>query len=81
MEGEQLPLFEGQGDQGAFGPPVARSEHMLTRDSSLAAIVGGFHDHMARQGYTENTIRAFLSDLRILARYLGPGQAIEERRP
>jgi len=76
MEGQQLPLFERKGDQGAFGPPVARPEMTLTRDSSLAAIVGGFHDHMVRQGYTENTIRAFLSDLRILTRYLGSGRAI-----
>ena len=76
MEGQQLPLFEGKGDQGAFGPPVARPKVSLTRESSLAAIVGGFHDHMVRQGYTENTIRAFLSDLRILARSLGSGRAI-----
>lgn len=76
MEGRQLSLFERQGDQGAFGPPVARSEVALTRESSLAAIVGAFHDHMARQGYTENTIRSFLSDLRILTRYLGSQRAI-----
>jgi site-specific recombinase XerD len=76
MEGQQLPLFEGQGDQGAFGPPVSRQEMTLTGDSSLAATMGGFHDHMIRQGYTENTIRAFLSDLRILTRYLGPGRAV-----
>jgi len=76
MEGRQLSLFERPGDQGAFGPPVARPEMDLTRDSSLAAIVGAFHDYMARQDYTENTIRAFLSDLRILSRYLGPQRAI-----
>lgn len=76
MEGQQLPLFEGQGDQGAFGPPVARPGQTLSRDSSLAAIVGGFHDHMVRQGYSENTIRSFLSDLRIVTRYLGPGRTI-----
>ena len=76
MEGRQLPLFEDRGDQGAFGPPVARQEMALTADSSLTAIVGGFHDHMVRRGYTENTIRAFLSDLRILTRYLGAGRAV-----
>jgi integrase/recombinase XerD len=76
MEGQQLPLFEGRGNQGAFGPPVSRQEMALTSDSSLAAIVGGFYDHMLRQGYTENTIRAFLSDLRILARFLGSGRAV-----
>lgn len=76
MEGRQLSLFEYKGPQGAFGPPVAQRESPLTNESSLAAVIGEFHDHMARQGYTENTIRAFLSDLRILARYLGPGRAI-----
>ena len=76
MEARQLSLFEREGDQGAFGPPVARSEMPLTDASSLAAIIGGFHDHMAREGYAENTIRSFLSDLRILARYLGSQRAI-----
>lgn len=76
MEGRQLSLFEYKGDQGAFSPPVAQREGLLTHESSLAAVIGGFHDHMTRQGYTENTIRAFLSDLRILTRYLGPGRAI-----
>jgi integrase/recombinase XerD len=76
MEGQQLLLFESRRGQGTFGPPVSRQEMTMTSDSSLAAVVGGFHDYMLRRGYTENTIRAFLSDLRILARFLGLGQAV-----
>lgn len=76
MGGQQLPLFEGRRDRGAFGPPVSQQQVALTGDSSLAAIVGGFHDYMVRRGYAENTIKAFLSDLRILARYLGAGRAV-----
>ena len=76
MQGQQLPLFERQGAPGALGPPVAGPGPTLVPDSPLVTIVGGFHDHMVRQAYSENTIRAFLSDLRILTRYLGAGRAI-----
>jgi integrase/recombinase XerD len=43
----------------------------LTRESPLSAAIGGFHEHMIRKGFTENTVNAFLYDLRILTRYLG----------
>ena len=76
MQSQQLPLFERQTDRGAFGPPVAGPGPILVPDSPLATIVGGFHDHMVRQDYSANTIRAFLSDLRILTRYLGAGRAV-----
>ena len=76
MFDQQLPLLEGTGNQGAFSPPVARPDMTLTEESPLATVVGAFHGRMVRQGYTENTIRAFLSDLRILTRYLGSSRAI-----
>jgi integrase/recombinase XerD len=71
MRGQQLPLFESRGDEGANRAQVLRHEVVLTDHSSLAVAVGGFHTRMVRQGFTENTIRAFLSDLRIFARFLG----------
>ncbi len=50
----------------------------LTRESPLSAAIGGFHQHMIRKGFTENTIKAFLNDLRILTRYLGDDPALSQ---
>lgn len=38
--------------------------------------MGGFEVYMQQQGFAENTIKAFLSDLNILARFVGVGTAI-----
>jgi integrase/recombinase XerD len=74
MTNEQLELFPegqtGRGSPGEFGPPLAGSID-VTPDTSLAAALGPFQDHMIHQGFTENTIKAFLSDLRLLGRYVG----------
>jgi site-specific recombinase XerD len=75
MPVEQLPLFPQQGIKGQYGPPVAETSS-LSKGSSLSAAIGGFHDYMIREGFTENTIKAFLGDLRILTRYLGAGRPI-----
>jgi integrase/recombinase XerD len=40
------------------------------RVTSLAAALGPFQYYMIRQGFTENTIKAFLSDLRLLGKYV-----------
>ncbi|MFQ5812690.1 MAG: tyrosine-type recombinase/integrase [Anaerolineae bacterium] len=50
----------------------------LTTESLLSAAIGGFHEHMIRKGFTENTIKAFLNDLRILTRYLGADRALSQ---
>ncbi len=50
----------------------------LTRESPLSAAIGGFREHMIRKGFTENTIKAFLNDLRILTRYLGDDRALSQ---
>jgi len=50
----------------------------LTRESPLSAAIGGFHEHMIRKGFTENTISAFLNDLRILTRYLGDNRSLSQ---
>jgi site-specific recombinase XerD len=75
MSVEQLPLFPQKGVKGQYGPPVAETSP-LSKDSSLSAAIGGFHDYMIREGFTENTIKAFLGDLRILIKYLGAGRPI-----
>lgn len=50
----------------------------LTRESPLSAAIGGFREYMIRKGFTENTIKAFLNDLRILTRYLGADRALSQ---
>jgi len=81
MANEQLELFPegrpGRGSQGEFGPPLAVSI-AVTPKTSLAAALGPFQDHMIRQGFTENTIKAFLSDLRLLGKHVGARTSVGE---
>lgn len=72
---EQLPLFPQRGTRGEYGPPLATTD-ALTVKSSLSAAIGGFYEYMVRRGFTENTIKAFLGDLRILSKYMGASKAI-----
>lgn len=48
----------------------------LSLDSSLQAAIGAFEKHMEDEGFAVNTQKAFLSDLRLLGRFLGIGQPI-----
>ena len=50
----------------------------LTVRSSLAEAGEAFRQHMLRQGFAENTIKAFLGDLGILGKYVGANKAIGE---
>jgi len=74
MTTEQLEMFPqgqpGRGDRGEFGPPVAESVS-VTPETSLVATLGPFQDYMIRQGFSDNTLTAFLSDLRLLGKYIG----------
>jgi integrase/recombinase XerD len=44
--------------------------------ASITAAMGGFEEHMWRRGFSENTIRAFMSDLSILIQFTGAGRAV-----
>ena len=81
MTSEQLEMFPqghpGRGNRGEFGPPVAESIS-VTPETSLAAVLGPFQDYMIRQGFSENTIKAFLSDLRLLGKYVGARTAVSK---
>jgi site-specific recombinase XerD len=48
----------------------------LTARSSLRAAMGAFETYMQQQGFAENTAKAFLSDLGILAEFAGVGTAV-----
>jgi integrase/recombinase XerD len=50
----------------------------MTAHSSLRAAMGAFEIYMQQQGFAENTAKAFLSDLNILAEFIGVGTAISD---
>lgn len=38
--------------------------------------MGAFEEHMRREGFSENTVKAFMSDLNILTQFTGAGRAV-----
>lgn len=58
-------------DAPAEESPRADAPAELNARSSLRAAKSAFEGHMHHEGFTQNTIKAFLSDLNILTEYLG----------
>ncbi len=50
----------------------------LTEETLLSAAIGDFRRYMVQQGFTENTIKAFLNDLRIFTRYLDDDPTVSQ---
>jgi len=71
---EQLSLPDA--DVPTEESPQAVAPPGLDAHSSLRSAVGSFEVHMQQQGFAENTVRAFLSDLNILAQFIGVGTPI-----
>jgi integrase/recombinase XerD len=46
--------------------------------ASMTAALGAFEEHMQREGFSENTIKAFRSDLNIFIEFVGAGRAVGE---
>jgi site-specific recombinase XerD len=71
---EQLPLP----DAGVLTEesPGTATPSGLNAHSSLRTAMGAFELHMQQQGFAENTVKAFLSDLNILAEFVGVGTAL-----
>lgn len=44
--------------------------------ASLKAATGAFQAHMEREGFSQNTVKAFASDLNILSQFAGAGRAV-----
>lgn len=59
-------------------PQLLPGHPPLTSNSSLQAALGGFENFMEEEGFALNTQKAFLSDIRLLGKYLGIGQPIGE---
>jgi site-specific recombinase XerD len=80
MTDEQLALFPkgqpGRGTAGEMTRPVASLPADLTLASSLAAAIALFYGHMIRQGFSDNTVKAFQADLRLFSKYIGSNRAI-----
>ena len=77
---EQLDLFpEGRPGRGTAGEktrPIASVPTDLDAGSSLAAAITGFHGHMIRQGFSDNTIKSFQADLRLFSKYVAANRTI-----
>lgn len=81
MRNEQLPLFPSPGakkSQDSESSPTAplTTSAQLTANSSLAAAIGAFHDHMLQQGLSRYTVQAFGGDLNIFRKHVGSNLAI-----
>lgn len=76
---QQLPLFPRDGKQGEKGPPVSQPPE-LTPNVSLASAAGHYRDHLVRKQYSENTVKSFQSDLRLLMRFIGRATPIGQIR-
>jgi integrase/recombinase XerD len=58
-------------EEGVPQPP-------LSRQASIQAALGLFEQHMQEKGFAYNTVKAFVSDMRLLGKYLGIGQPVGE---
>jgi integrase/recombinase XerD len=68
-DGRQTPLFPVEALPSPGGP-------RLTANSSIQAAIGAFEQHMEEEGFALNTRKAFVSDIRLMGKYLGIGQPI-----
>lgn len=60
------------------GDETGQRPSPLTGDAPLQAALGLFERHMMDEGFALNTVKAFVSDIRLLGRYLGIGTPIGE---
>lgn len=74
MDSGQRELIREPADSGVSSHRGAS----LTREASLQAALGMFERHMQDEGFSINTVKAFISDIRLLGRYLGIGTPIGE---
>lgn len=72
---EQLPLFP---DEAHPQETPAETSPPLAPESPLAAAMEPFDAYMVRQGFTENTRKSFLGDLKRLREYVGDSRPLGE---
>ncbi len=84
MPDEQMKLFEpqpvprkrGRPPSAPKTRPTASAPIALTPDSPLATAISAFEGHMLRQGFSENTIKAFQADLRLFTQHIPANRPI-----
>ena len=70
----QPSLFTPEAQIAPAAPLV--SIPALNAQSSLAAAITAFYPYMVRQGFADNTVKAFQSDLRLLGRHVGANRSL-----
>ncbi|HMN28809.1 MAG TPA: site-specific integrase, partial [Caldilineaceae bacterium] len=60
-----------QTGESSPGHPADTQRPPLRADSTLVSGVAGFDEYMLRKGFSDNTIKAFRNDLKIVQHYLG----------
>jgi integrase/recombinase XerD len=78
MSTVQLQLFPGEKKLTGTLQPLTAPVGGLDARSSLTAAISVFHEHMRRQGFSENTIKAFGGDLNIFRKYAGAARGVGE---
>ncbi|MBK6430480.1 MAG: site-specific integrase [Anaerolineae bacterium] len=64
-------------EERAPAPPITQTP-TLTGQSSLAAAITAFYPYMVRQGFADNTVKSFQSDLRLLGRHTGASRPLHQ---
>jgi len=74
----QPSLFRTQTIQGEFSPPPAHSSQAITATSSLATAIQAYAAHLQGSLCSVHTVKAFVGDLSLLAKYLGATHKLGE---
>lgn len=64
--------------QGAEIDPPTAAAPALRANSSLGDAVAEFEEHMVRKGFSDNTIKAFRNDLKILREFMNDSAVLRE---
>ncbi len=75
---ELLPLIADTSIPGMEIDPVTAAVPALRANSLLAAAVAEFEEYMVRKGFSDNTIKAFRNDLKILRVFMDDGALLRE---
>ncbi|MBI3912901.1 MAG: site-specific integrase [Chloroflexi bacterium] len=84
MATQQLPLFPPSGAKPKLPAPPTRGVTQIAPDaplagnSSLAAGIGAFHQHMLQLGWSPHTIQAFGGDLNLFRKFNDANIALAE---
>lgn len=76
---EQLPIFTDEGGEAAGEMPAKPAKPAgINARSSLREVLGEFDTVMLLKGFTDNTIKAFQADLRILTDFIPNSRPINQ---